>query len=378
MKKKIIAIIIAVALLTVGLSAIPIMADAANGQMTHVKLTPENVALVTGTTQQFTVQALDNNNQPVANVIYFWVVAEGGGSIDTNGLFTAGTTDATVEVIAVQGKIIKPATAKVTVEATLGTLDHILVTPATANVAPSGKQQFTAQGYDSKKVAIPNLNYVWAVTGAGTVSGSGLFTAGTTTGTATVTATVGSSGIIGTATVNVTTNPTPTTTPTPTGDHYKISLFSMFQRYLKNIGSDNFLGGQWQVKNSSGGIDTYNLISGVVQGVVQNASGTTLAILPNGGTSKDYTLTTSTIVQPKGTTFAKDDKVIVLTVNNDVVMVSKIAAVSTTQLPPGLRNKGNEDNQKGKDTPPGWSQGKKTGWNLNPFNGKTRPHSNGN
>ena len=76
MKKKIFAIIMIVALLTVGLSAIPIMADPANGQLTHVKLTPENVALVTGTTQQFTAQVLDSNNQPVANVTYFWLVAE--------------------------------------------------------------------------------------------------------------------------------------------------------------------------------------------------------------------------------------------------------------------------------------------------------------
>ena len=102
MKKKIIAILLAVVLLTVGLSAIPVMADAANGQMTHVKLTPEKVALVTNTTQQFTVQAYDNNDQPVTNVNYFWVVAEGGGSIDATGLFTAGSTNATVEVIAVQ------------------------------------------------------------------------------------------------------------------------------------------------------------------------------------------------------------------------------------------------------------------------------------
>ena len=379
MKKKIIAIVITVALLAVGLSAIPIMADAASGQMTHIKLTPENVALVTGATQQFTVQALDNNNQPITNVNFFWLVAEGKGSIDANGLFTAGTADATVEVIAAQGKTIKSTTAKVKVEATIGTLDHILVTPATANIAPLGTQQFTAQGYDAFGVAISVPSYTWTSTGTGStgtgsIDNSGLYTAGTATGTAIVTATT--PGKSGTATVNVTTNTTPTTTPAPAENHNKISMFNMFKHYLKNIGSDNFMGGQWQVKNSSGGTDTYNLISGVVKGVVTNASGTTLTVLPNGETvSKDFTLSASTIIQPKGTVFAVDDKVIVLTMNDQVTMVSKITADSTTQLPPGL-NKNNNDNRQGKDTPPGWSQGKKTGWN-NDSKGNNNSELNG-
>ena len=385
MKKKIIAILIAVVLLTVGLSAIPIMADPANGQMTHVKLTPDKVALVTGTTQQFTVQALDNNDQPITNVNFFWLVAEGKGSIDANGLFTAGNTDATVEVIAAQGKTIKSATAEVKVEAAIGTLDHILVMPATANILPSGTQQFTARGYDKLGVTLSIPTPTWTTTatgptGTGSInSSSGLFTAGTSTGTATVTATVQPSGISGTATVNVTTATTTTTTPPSTEDHNKSSLFGVLKHYLKNIGSDNFLGGQWQVKNSSGGTDTYNLISGIVKGVVTNASGTTLTVLPNGGTvNKDFTLSASTVVQPKGTVFAAGDKVIVLTMNDQVVMVSKITADSTTQEPPGLKKQdNNNDNRQGKDTPPGWSQGKKSGWNKNESNGDNGSDSHG-
>ena len=376
MKKKIIAILLAVVLLTVGLSAIPVMADAANGQMTHVKLTPEKVALVTNTTQQFTVQAYDNNDQPVTNVNYFWVVAEGGGSIDATGLFTAGSTNATVEVIAVQGKIIKPVTAKVTVEATLGTLDHVKITPATANILPStGTQQFTAQGYDALGVTVSVPSYVWTSTGTGStgtgsIDGSGKFTAGPITGAVTVTATAQPSGIHGTVTVNVTTNPSPTTTPTTAGNHRKSSLFSIFKRYLKNIGSDNFMGGQWQVKNSSGNIDTYNLFSGVVQTV----SGTTLNITPNGQPAADFTLATNAVIQPKGTVFVANDKVIVLTVNGQITMISKITADSTTQLPPGLKK--NNDNRQGKDTPPGWTHGKKTGWNKD-SNGDNGSNSNG-
>ena len=369
MKKKIIAILIAVALLSVGLTTIPIMADAAAGTMTHVQLTPNNVTLATGAAQHFTAQALDNNNQPVSNINYFWVVTAGGGTIDNAGVFTAGavgTYNETVEVIAVQGKTVKVAAASVIVAATSGSVTYVLVTPAAANIAPSGTQQFTAQGYDSNNVAIPSLTYVWAATGAGTVVSSGLFTAGTAAGTASVTATV--QGISGTATIKV------TATPTTIENPGKTNLFNMFKGYLKNIGSDNFLGGQWQVKNSSGGIDTYNLVSGVVQ----TASATSLTIIPNGQTNPvTYTLTASTVIQPKNTTFSANDKVMIITVNNQVTMVSKITAPSTTQLPPGLNKQGNNDNRQGKDTPPGWSKGKKTGWNKNSSNGNGGSNSNG-
>jgi hypothetical protein len=372
MKKKIIAIIVAVALLTVGFTAIPIMADAAAGTMTHVQLTPNNVTLATGAAQHFTAQALDNNNQLVSNINYFWVVTAGGGTIDNAGVFTAGavgTYNETVEVIAVQGKTVKVAAASVIVAATSGSVTYVLVTPAAANIAPSGTQQFTAQGYDSNNVAIPSLTYVWAATGAGTIVSSGLFTAGTAVGTASVTATI--QGISGTATIKVTAAPTTIENPG------KTNLFNMFKGYLKNIGSDNFLGGQWQVKNSSGTTDTYNLISGVVQ-TVSSTTPITLTVLPNGQTNPvTYTLTASTVIQPKNTTFAANDKVMIITVNNQVTMVSKIIAPSTTQLPPGLNKQGNNDNRHGKDTPPGWSQGKKAGWNKNSSNGNGGSNSNG-
>ena len=379
MKKKIIAIIVAVALLTVGFTAIPIIADAAAGTMTHVQLTPGNVTLGTGALQHFTAQALDKSNQPVSNVNYFWVAAAGGGSIDAAGIFTAGTVVGTyadtVEVIAVQGKNVQLATASVVVAATTNSVTYVLVTPATAKIATSGTQAFTAQAYDSNNVAIPGLTYIWPATGAGTISSSGLFTAGTAAGTASVTATV--QGISGTATVKVTgTTPTTTPTTTPIENNSKSSLFSIFKHYLKNIGSDNFLGGQWQIKNSSGTTDTYNLISGVVQ-TVSATTPITLTVLPNGQTTAvTYTITTTTVIQPKDAVFAANDKVIVLTVNGQVTMISKITAGSTTQLPPGLKK--NSDNRQGKNTPPGWSKGNKTGWNKDSSNSNNHSGSNPN
>ena len=376
MKKKIIAILIAVAVVAGGLMTVPLLADSATGSITHVQLTPASVTLVTGTTQQYTAQALDSNNEAVSNVSYFWLVAAGGGTINTTGLFTAGTVGNyanTVEVVAVQGTTAEIATASVTVVASIGSLDHIAVTPATATIAPSGTQQFAAQGYDSNNVAIPGLTYTWSLgTGdSGTISTSGLYTAGTITGTVTVQANVqGATTPTGSATVSVST--TPPVTTTSSGSQGRCSIIGLFRRYFKNVGSGNFLGGQWQIKNSSGGIDTYKLIPGVVQ----TASTTSLVIIPNGQTAvSTFALTTSTVIQPSGAMLVAGDMVMVLTVNDQVTTVSIINAsppTQTTRTQPGL-NKNNNDRQE-INVLPGRSHGTKNGWHTD----SPRGYSNSN
>ena len=77
----------------------------------------------------------------------------------------------------------------------------VTVSPSTATVAPGATQQFTA-----------NVPVTWSATGDGTISSTGLFTAGTSTGTATVTATAtDGSGATGSASVTVGTAPPPAT-----------------------------------------------------------------------------------------------------------------------------------------------------------------------
>jgi hypothetical protein len=364
-KKKIIGVLITIAILATGLTAIPIMADAAN-QLDHVQITPPSAALALGTTQQFSAQAYDESNQPITNVTYFWLVIAGSGTINPTGLFATGTVTGsnTVEVLAVQGTTVKLASATVTVVTAIGPLHHILVTPANATVAPGGTKQFTAQGYDQANVPVTVPTYAWSVsTGGGIISTTGQLTAGTTTGTYTVQASVTpGTAPAGTATVIIATNPSPTTTPTKSGRH---SLFSMFKGYLKNIGSDNFLGGQWQVQNGSS-IDTIKMISGVVQ----TAEAMSISIKPNGQTTTmSFTLTTDTVIQPEGTVFAANDKVMVVTVNDQVTMVVKITAPGTSEKPPGLNKQDDNNKHEGKDTPPGWSHGNKAGWNKDSSDG---------
>ena len=99
-----------------------------------------------------------------------------------------------------------------------GTLSTLVVSPNPQSLAIGASQQFSAVGADFSGANVPIAPTWSVVSGGGTISASGVFTAGTTSGTfpSTVMATSGS--LSGTATVVVTVGPLAsiTVTPTPT------------------------------------------------------------------------------------------------------------------------------------------------------------------
>ncbi len=368
-----------VALVGVALfQVIPALADTPN-PLDHVVISPTTTTLPVGGVQQFTAQAYDNANQVLTNVTYFWLVTAGGGNVNPTGataVFTAGGTPGaypnTVEVLAVQGSNVQVATASVTVTGNPGALDHVSVTPASVTMTPGATQQFTAQAYDSANIPIPGLAYTWLVTAGGSITSANnnvvTFTAGTSIGTFTnaIQASTVAPVILktGMATVTVATQASPAATPTPTPTFDASRLIKMFNGYLTKVGFDNFLGGQWQVKNSTGGTDTIKLIPGVLQAVPSTGS-QILTVLPNGGgAAVSFTLSSTPLIQPKTATLAVNEKVVVVTVNDSVRLVAVITPVTTGTMPPGLQ-KQDENKRQGKPTPPGWSHGKKTGWSSN-------------
>jgi len=245
--------------------------------------------------------------------------------------------------------------------AAVGVLDHAQITPTSATVPVGGPVQFLAQGYDDGNSAITTpLTYQWTVSGGGTISAAGLFT-GTTSGKFSVQVTVTQGTISKTATANI--KVTANSSAAPIANLETKKLASILDSYLNSIGFSNFLGGQWQVKNGTG-TDTIQAIAGVVQTVSNTTSGTTLTILANGQTTPTpFTLTSSTVILPKGTQLTSNDNVVVVTVNNQVTIVIKFTPGTTSeQVPPGWRN----NNRNGCDkqmTPLGWSHGGKVGWN---------------
>lgn len=380
MKRKILAIIAAIAVIGVAcFQVIPAVAQS-NNTLDHVVITPASSILPVNGIQPFSAQAYNSENQTLSGITYQWMVTSGGGTIDTSGLFTAGKIPGiyinTVTVFAIQGNNAKIATANVTVNAALpGDLHHVKVTPVIATLVPGGTQQFTAQIFDNVNVAVTGFTYTWyVVNGSGTISSNGLFTAGTTSGrfvdTIQVVATNGPVNVIGKATVVVKQGVTPT--PAPRIDRNR--LMGMFNCYLKNFGFDDFLGGQWQVKDD-GVVKTIKVIPGIVQ-ETPAPSTTSITIKPNGqDTTITFILTSDTVIQPKGAEFIADERVVVVTVNDQVVLVVKAAPANAERLPPGLR-KQDDDKRIGKDTPPGWFKGLKKGWGqwfgVNKNNGKNK------
>ena len=83
-----------------------------------------------------------------------------------------------------------------------GPLYNIIVTPSTVTLAENDTEQFTAAGFDADGLSVA-ISPSWSIsTISDTITGGGLFTAGSSTGQCTVYATVGA--IQGTATVTVT------------------------------------------------------------------------------------------------------------------------------------------------------------------------------
>ena len=73
------------------------------------------------------------------------------------------------------------------------TWTSVVVTPANSTVNEGGTQQFSASALDQFGVAMASQpTFTWSLTGVGSVSSSGLYTAPGNTGSATVTATSGS------------------------------------------------------------------------------------------------------------------------------------------------------------------------------------------
>jgi hypothetical protein len=86
-------------------------------------------------------------------------------------------------------------------------LTSITVSPASASVQTGGTRQFTATGLDQfGNPMSPQPTFTWFVSGGGTISASGLFTAGSTGG-GPFTVTAGSGSVSGTASVTVTSVP---------------------------------------------------------------------------------------------------------------------------------------------------------------------------
>jgi hypothetical protein len=148
--------------------------------LTTIVMSPSSAQVAVATTRQFTATGKDQFGNPLNPQPTFTWTVSGGGTISSTGLFTAGTTaGGPFTVTAASGLV--GAVASVTVY--VPTLTTISLSPTSANVPVSTTKQFTATGKDQFGVNLATQPvFAWTVSGGGTISASGLFTAGSTSG----------------------------------------------------------------------------------------------------------------------------------------------------------------------------------------------------
>ncbi len=167
--------------------------------LTSLEVTPSTNALNAGETKQFVVRGLDQfGNYMTGTPTVTWTAT--GGTITTAGLYTAGSTAGNATVTATSGTITASAAITISVPAVLTSLE---LTPNTASIDAGSTQQFVVRGKDQFGNYMTGTPAVtWSKTGGGTVSNTGLFTAGALAGAASVKVTSGT--ITATAAITIT------------------------------------------------------------------------------------------------------------------------------------------------------------------------------
>ncbi len=146
--------------------------------LSAIEISPGSVSLVTGGSQQFSAVGRMSDGS-TASIPISWNAT--GGTVSSSGAYVAGNTTGTFRVIAGQQGGTRADTSAVTITAPAPTFTAVEVTPATATVAAGATQQFSAIGRMSDG-STSSVAVTWSATG-GTVSGTGLYTAGATAGT---------------------------------------------------------------------------------------------------------------------------------------------------------------------------------------------------
>ena len=184
--------------------------------------TPATVAPNPVTANTASLSVLGDDDAGEANLIYTWATTgapPAAVTFSANGSNAAKNTtvtftkagDYTFQVtVRDQAGLTATSSASVSVDQTL---TSIVVSPSSATVNAAATQQFTATARDQFGTNLARqLTFTWAVSGGGTISSTGLFTAGSTAGgpyAVTVTSDdISGSDVTGTASVTVSATPT--------------------------------------------------------------------------------------------------------------------------------------------------------------------------
>jgi MYXO-CTERM domain-containing protein len=151
------------------------------GEPTQLSLSPQNPSVPAGGKQSFTATATDGCGNVFTPTVA-WELYNGGGTLASNGVFTAGTRAGSYSntIHARAGWL----SASTSVEVTPGPVVRVTLSPLKPSLSTSTSQQFTARAEDSFGNEQPSRPRRWSAdAAAGSISATGLFTAGATPGT---------------------------------------------------------------------------------------------------------------------------------------------------------------------------------------------------
>ena len=155
-----------------------------HGSLAKVVLDPTTVELDVNQRQEFNVKAFDAYDNPISGAQFTWEISKGTGAINGNGILTAGTQadtfDDGVTVTARLDTYSAEATASVTVKP--DPLEIVTISPI--DIAAGGTRQLEATMTDRHGNRLSDVDVSWSVTdeNAGSVTRTGLFTAGKASG----------------------------------------------------------------------------------------------------------------------------------------------------------------------------------------------------
>jgi endoglucanase Acf2 len=150
-----------------------------------IKVTSPSITVTPGSKLQLTATGYDQYDAVTAATIA-WSVS-GGGTINSSGQFTAGSTNGTYTVSAKSGATTGTKTIRVGAAPVLTTIQ---VTPANSTLEKGKTLQYTAKTLDQYNDPFTST-ISWSVSGGGSIASNGLLTSGSV-GSFTVTATAGS------------------------------------------------------------------------------------------------------------------------------------------------------------------------------------------
>jgi WD40 repeat protein len=140
----------------------------------EISITPYRITLEFGKTQQFTAQVLDQRKNPMQETV-LWEVS-GGGTIDQNGNFIAGSKQGKFEIIASAGSIVRRIPITIIAPRKL---DKLIITSSIEQLVFGQSFQFQVKGKDQYGDNIQTGAISWSVSNrGGTIDQNGNFVAG--------------------------------------------------------------------------------------------------------------------------------------------------------------------------------------------------------